>query len=111
MTLPKAMQALVLDHPGSVELTGMPVPQPGPGEVLVQTLATTICTSDLHDIRENPFGGPLPRVLGHEAAGVVAAVGEGVDGFRPGQRVASHPVIPCRTCTIVSGAWVISALR
>ncbi len=98
MTLPATMQALVLQRLGCVELVEKPVPQPGPGEVLVRTTATTICTSDLHDITENPFGGPLPRVLGHEGAGVVAAVGQGVEEFRPGQPVAAHPVIPCRAC-------------
>ncbi len=99
MNVPATMQALLLRRLGYVESVEMPVPRPGPGEVLVQTAATTICTSDLIDVAENPFGGPLPRVLGHEAAGMVAAAGEGVDDFRPGQPVAAHPVIPCRQCT------------
>ena len=98
MSLPATMQALLLRRVGCVELVEVPAPQPGPGEVLVRTMATTICTSDLRDIAENPFGAPLPRVLGHEGAGVVAAVGEGVEGLHPGQPVAAHPVIPCRAC-------------
>ena len=101
------MQALLLQRVGCVELVEMPVPQPGPGEVLVQTMATTICTSDLHDIAHNPFGGPLPRGLGHEAAGIVAAVGQGVEGVRPGQPVAAHPVIPCRACANCAAGWGI----
>jgi len=75
-----------------------PVPKPKPDELLVRTVATTICTSDLNDIAHNPFGMALPRVLGHEGAGVVAALGEGVSEFHVGDRVAAHPVIPCRAC-------------
>jgi threonine dehydrogenase-like Zn-dependent dehydrogenase len=76
----------------------LPVPQPRPDELLVRTVATTICTSDLNDIAHNPFGIPLPRVLGHEGAGTVQAVGPEVQGFRVGDPVATHPVIPCRAC-------------
>jgi threonine dehydrogenase-like Zn-dependent dehydrogenase len=98
MSLSATMQALVLQRIGHVELVEVPVPRPGPGEVLVRTIATTICTSDLQDIAANPFGSPLPRGLGHEAAGIVAAVGEGVERLRLGQPVAVHPVIPCGAC-------------
>jgi threonine dehydrogenase-like Zn-dependent dehydrogenase len=98
MSLPATMQALMLQRLGCVDLVEMPVPQPRPGEVLVRTTATTICTSDLQDIAGNLFGAPMPRILGHEGAGVVAAVGEGVEGVRLGQAVAAHPVIPCRNC-------------
>ena len=98
MSVPTMMKAIVLRQLGCVELIEATVPCPGPDEVLVRTAATTICTSDLIDIAENPFGGPLPRVLGHEAAGVVASTGEDVANFRLGQLVASHPVIPCRQC-------------
>jgi threonine dehydrogenase-like Zn-dependent dehydrogenase len=66
--------------------------------MLVKTGAALICTSDLNDIRENPFGIELPVVMGHEGAGVVAEVGPAVTGFRPGGRVATHPVHPCGRC-------------
>jgi threonine dehydrogenase-like Zn-dependent dehydrogenase len=98
MSLPRTMRALQLRALGRLEEVELPVPSPGPGEALVQTAATTICTSDLTDINHNPFGTELPKVLGHEGAGVVAAVGEGVTGFRVGDRVAAHPVIPCLQC-------------
>lgn len=92
------MQALELQRPGELQCVEHPVPSPGGGEVLVRTVATTICTSDLGDIRENPFGIALPRILGHEAAGVVAEVGAGVTALAVGDRVAVHPVIPCGAC-------------
>src|SRR5207244_10026457 len=60
--------------------------------------AATICTSDLHDLARNPFAIALPRVLGHEAAGVVAACGAQVRELAPGMRVAAHPVVPCGAC-------------
>jgi 2-desacetyl-2-hydroxyethyl bacteriochlorophyllide A dehydrogenase len=92
------MQALELQRPGELQCVERPVPSPAPGEVLVRTVATTICTSDLGDIRANPFGIALPRILGHEAAGVVAEVGAGVKSFAVGDRIAAHPVIPCGNC-------------
>ena len=54
---------------------------------LIKTGAAVICTSDLNDIRENPFGIALPVVIGHEASGVVAGVGEKVEGFVPAFKV------------------------
>lgn len=64
----------------------------------MKTGAALICTSDLNDIRENPFGIRLPVVMGHEGAGVVAEVGAAVAGFHVGDRVATHPVHPCGRC-------------
>jgi S-(hydroxymethyl)glutathione dehydrogenase/alcohol dehydrogenase len=67
------------------------IDQPGPGEVLVRTKASGICHSDLHVI-EGGLPVPPPCILGHEPAGLVEAVGEGVAGFAPGD-----PVIGCLT--------------
>jgi threonine dehydrogenase-like Zn-dependent dehydrogenase len=98
MSFPSTMRALQLREPGGLTEVQLPVPQPCADELLVRTAATTICTSDLNDITHNPFGGPLPRVLGHEGAGIVAAVGNEVKECMAGDRVAVHPVIPCRSC-------------
>lgn len=98
MTLPATMHALQLQAVGRLDEVRLPVPQPKPDEVLVRTVATTICTSDLNDIAHNPFGIVFPRVLGHEGAGVVAQVGAEVKTLGVGDRVAAHPVIPCREC-------------
>lgn len=92
------MKALQLVAIGDVRLVDAPIPALQPDEVLVKTGAATICTSDLNDIRENPFGIRLPVIFGHEGAGTVVAVGEEVSGFAPGDRIATHPVHPCRKC-------------
>ena len=98
MNTPSTMQALQMRGLNELALTTLPVPTPGPRDVLIRTLAATICTSDLHDIARNPFAIALPRVLGHEAAGVVMARGAEVREFAPGMRVAVHPVVPCGGC-------------
>jgi threonine dehydrogenase-like Zn-dependent dehydrogenase len=98
MNLPKTMRALQLQEVGRLELVELPLPTPGPNEVLVKTAATTICTSDLNDIAGNVLGSHLPIVLGHEGAGRVAVVGDRVRGLVVGQPVAAHPVVPCRQC-------------
>lgn len=80
-----------------IEVREVPLPSPGPGEVLVRVRACGICGSDLHFFR-----GDLPALPtippGHEFAGEVAEVGEGVSGFQPGQRVAIEPLRVCREC-------------
>jgi 2-desacetyl-2-hydroxyethyl bacteriochlorophyllide A dehydrogenase len=98
MNPPSTIQALQMRGPGELVLTTLPAPAPGPRDVLIRTLAATICTSDLHDLARNPFAIALPRVLGHEAAGVVVACGAEVREFTPGMRVAVHPVVPCGGC-------------
>ena len=92
------MRALQLKKRGRLDLVELPIPKPKTGEVLIRTLASTICTSDLADIARNPFNIQLPRVLGHESAGEIIATGRGVKKFRVGDRVAVHPVIPCGSC-------------
>jgi threonine dehydrogenase-like Zn-dependent dehydrogenase len=98
MTLPATMRALQMREVGRLELVSLPVPNPGPEEVLVKTAAATICTSDLKDIAGNVLGVDLPRVLGHEGSGRVAALGSRVQGLAVRQAVAAHPVVPCREC-------------
>ena len=92
------MKAVMLKAIEQVELVDIPVPAVEADQLLIKTGAATICTSDLNDIRENPFNIAFPVVIGHEAAGTVAAVGAAVTGFRPGDRVTTHPAHPCRTC-------------
>ncbi len=80
-----------------IRVEEMPDPVPGPGEVLVRVRAAGICGSDLHGYRR---GGPAtaPRTPGHELAGEVAAVGEGVTEFAPGDRVGVEPLVGCGQC-------------
>ena len=80
----------------------MPLPGgPGPGEILVKLRSVGICGSDLHWYLEGSiYGMPAsyPQVLGHEPAGDVAAVGSGVTGLKPGDRVSIEPTISCGHC-------------
>jgi S-(hydroxymethyl)mycothiol dehydrogenase len=71
--------------------------EPGPGEARVRIDATGVCHSDLH-VMKNGFRHPLPVLLGHEGAGVVEAVGDGVDHVRPGDRVVVGWRSPCGEC-------------
>ena len=64
---------------------------PQAGELRVKLAACAICHSDIH-YAEGAWGGSLPAVYGHEAAGVVEAVGDEVEGFAPGARVAVNPL-------------------
>ena len=92
------MKALMLKSPGELVMCDAPVPEPGENELLIRTKAATICTSDLIDIKENPFGIELPVIIGHEGAGVVVKAGARAEGFSPGDRVAAHPVMHCGKC-------------
>lgn len=92
------MQALQLQGIEQLVQVTLPVPVPAGDEVLIQTKAATICTSDLHDIRSNPFGIQYPRVMGHEGAGVIVQCGTDVKHLKPGDSVAAHPVVPCGVC-------------
>ncbi|HEX5365924.1 MAG TPA: S-(hydroxymethyl)mycothiol dehydrogenase [Acidimicrobiales bacterium] len=80
-----------------VELTTILLPDPGPGEALVDVQACGVCHTDLH-YREGEVGDDFPFLLGHEAAGVVAAVGEGVDEVAPGDFVVLNWRAVCGRC-------------
>lgn len=70
---------------------------PGPREIKVKVAACAICHSDIH-YAEGAWGGNLPAVYGHEAAGVVEVVGPGVGGFRPGDHVVVTLIQSCGAC-------------
>jgi S-(hydroxymethyl)mycothiol dehydrogenase len=80
-----------------VELTTVLVPEPGPGEALVDVQACGVCHTDLH-YREGGINDDFPFLLGHEAAGVVSAVGPGVDGVAPGDYVVLNWRAVCGNC-------------
>ena len=83
---------------GNLAVKDVPVPEPAPGEVLVRVKACGICLSDVHLI-DGSLPAPLPEVtLGHEAAGVIEAVGRGVPGWQPGQRVVMAGGRACWRC-------------
>lgn len=72
------------------------VPAIGPGELLVRVHTCGICGTDLKKIATGSHSAP--RIFGHETTGVIVAAGEGVESFRPGDRVMVFHHIPCRTC-------------
>lgn len=90
------MQAAVYRGEGRVEVESVPVPPIGPGELLIRVAVCGVCPTDVKKITDNLLAPP--RIYGHETAGVVAAVGEGVRDFRPGDRVVAFHHIPCKDC-------------
>ena len=92
---------LVIHAEGDLRLDEQDAGEPGPGQVLVKVGLGGICGSDLHYFQHGGFGTvrlQQPMVLGHEVAGTVAAVGDGVKALRVGQGVAINPSQPCQAC-------------
>jgi D-arabinose 1-dehydrogenase-like Zn-dependent alcohol dehydrogenase len=93
------MRAVIYDRFGDVpQVREVPDPVPPPGGVVVAVKATGLCRSDWHGWRGHDPGIRLPHVPGHEFAGVVAAVGAGVEGWAAGDRVTAPFVCACGTC-------------
>jgi len=90
------MKAAVYKGNGAVEVESIPVPEIGPGEILIRVEACGICHTDLKKIEYDLL--PPPRIYGHETAGVVAKVGRGVTKYQPGDRVIVFHHIPCGKC-------------
>ena len=91
------MRQMVLKSPRRLEMTKVPRPAPKAGGLLVRVEATAICGTDLH-IYAGQTPVSYPRVPGHEAAGVVEQVGEGVGDFSPGDAVVLNPNLSCNQC-------------
>lgn len=90
----REQRASVLMKPGQIAIQRREIPDPAPGEVLVRVEAVGICGSDVHYYKHGRIGDfvvEAPLVLGHEVAGIVTAVGEGVSSARVGERVAIEP--------------------
>ena len=97
------MKAIVkpTPEPGVIEVKDLPMPEAGPGEVLVKMSAAGICYSDVM-IYKGSYKGrvpvPSPMIMGHEGAGVVAAVGKGVENLKAGDKVGLNPLWGCGQC-------------
>ena len=89
--------AVLHEIPGDLVIEDVTIDEPGPGEVLVRTVAAGLCHSDLHTMR-GVLPRPVPAVLGHEAAGVVERVGPGVVDVRPGDHVICCLTVFCGRC-------------
>jgi L-idonate 5-dehydrogenase len=96
-----SMQAWVLHGIEDLRLESRPEPQPGPRDVLIEIKRAGICGSDIHyylEYKTGQFVPQKPLVLGHEFAGVAAAVGSEVTRVKAGDRVTAEPSIECRRC-------------
>jgi L-iditol 2-dehydrogenase len=101
--MPTDVGALVLSKPGSLALETRRCGEPGPDEVIVAPRVVGICGSDLHLYREGRIGDSVvqaPLVLGHEAAGIVSAVGSDVGDLKVGDRVIVEPGLACGRCRL-----------
>src|SRR5690349_6542984 len=94
--IPSTMLAAVYRGVKDIQVETVPVPQIGPGEILIQVHTCGICGTDLKKIATGSHSAP--RIFGHETAGTVAAVGENVTKFIPGDRVMVFHHIPCGHC-------------
>src|SRR5258707_1725269 len=96
--MPHTVRGVVAREKGArVAVENVVVPDPGPGEVLVRPRACGVCHTDLH-YREGAIEDAFPFLLGHEAAGTVEAVGEGVTSVAPGDYVIIAWRSPCCSC-------------
>jgi len=92
------MRAAIMNAPFEMEVGTWETPRPGPGEVLVSVGAAGICAGDMYFyLGKNPYA-IYPQICGHEIAGVVAELGEGVTGFEVGAKVVVEPFIGCGAC-------------
>ena len=98
----KLMDAIVKPVPGKgLELRRVPVPEPGPGEVLIRVHKSAICGTDVHIYNWDPWAKlhiKPPMTIGHEYVGEIAALGAGVTGLHVGQRVSGEGHITCHHC-------------
>src|ERR671937_2577500 len=92
------MKALVWLGPERMEVQDVAEPQPGPGEVIVETDAAGICGSEIEGYLGRMGNRTPPLVMGHEFAGEVVELGEGVDARWRGKQVAINPVVSCGSC-------------
>src|SRR2546428_10270753 len=98
------MRAAVYRGPGILRIEEVPVPEVARGQMLVRVDAGGVCGTDIKKIQRGLLSAP--RVFGHEIAGTVARLGQGVTRFREGDRVALHHHVPCRDCFFCrSGAY------
>jgi L-iditol 2-dehydrogenase len=91
------MKRVVLYNPGDLRIEEVEIPKPGSGEVVIRNKVTLTCGTDVKTYK-NGYRMDPPYTIGHETAGIVHEVGEGVTKFAVGQRVVAHNSAPCNEC-------------
>ncbi|MFL4476502.1 zinc-dependent alcohol dehydrogenase family protein [Paeniglutamicibacter sp. MACA_103] len=92
------MRAIVFESPGNLALIERPDPTPGPRDVIVEVAAVGICGTDTHVFDGEFEGTQFPLIPGHEASGVIVAVGSEVKSFAVGDHVVVNPSTTCSEC-------------
>ena len=92
------MKAAVVHGANDIRLEEVPRPFPEPGDIVVRVRASGICATDIKTLLGQGLPKKLPTILGHEVAGEVSALGEGVKDFAAGDRVAVYPIAVCGEC-------------
>jgi alcohol dehydrogenase len=99
------MRALVFHGPNHIAIESVPIPRPAVGEAVIRITLTTICGTDIH-ILKGEYKVRPGLVIGHEPVGVIHELGEGVTGYRVGDRVLVGAITPCGQCSdCLSGHW------
>ena len=99
------MRALVFRGPNQIAVESVPVPRPGPNDAVIRITLTTICGTDIH-ILKGEYKVRPGLVIGHEPVGVIHELGEGVTGYKVGDRVLVGAITPCGQCgDCLSGHW------
>lgn len=104
------MRAVVYDRPGSFEITEVPDPHPGQGEVRLRVLLAGVCGTDV-TLHRGGFDPAYPLTPGHEVVGEVDEVGPGVDTLEVGQRVALDNQVPCGLCRMCQRGVPVQCVR
>ncbi len=94
--IPATMRAAIYRGVNQISVETVPVPEIGPGELLVKIATCGICGTDLKKIHTGSHSAP--RIFGHEMAGTIVKVGQGVTQFTLGDRVMVHHHVPCGEC-------------
>jgi L-iditol 2-dehydrogenase len=94
--IPVTMQAVVYRGVNDMRVETVPVPEIGPGELLIKVATCGICGTDLKKIHTGSHSAP--RIFGHEMSGTIVKAGEDVTRFAPGERVVVHHHVPCGDC-------------
>jgi threonine dehydrogenase-like Zn-dependent dehydrogenase len=92
------MKAAIVYGKNDVRIAEVPTPSPGPGEVLVKVKGSGVCATDVKILGGLGLPKELPTILGHEVAGEIEALGEGVSDLETGQRIAVYPIAVCGKC-------------